>query len=125
VIAAAGQSVRIPPGTVHHFANAGPVPARVAVESRPALAMEDLLETAAAMAQEQHAAGRALPRPVELALFMADFEREVRAPFLPAGLVRPILRRLARLARRRGLDERYRQLRPGRASALVTADDRD
>src|SRR5215475_11343143 len=82
--AVAGDVVRIPPGTVHHFANAGPGPARMAVESRPALAMAELLETAAALAQDQHAAGRALPRPVELALFMADFEREVRAPFLPA-----------------------------------------
>ena len=111
VLAAPGQSVRIPPGTVHHFANAGRLPARVMVESRPALAMEELLETAAAIAQEQHAAGRALPRLLELALFMADFEREVSAPFLPTGLVRLVARRAAGMARRRGLDARYRQLR--------------
>jgi mannose-6-phosphate isomerase-like protein (cupin superfamily) len=116
-----GQTVRVPPGTVHHFANAGSVPARMVVESRPALAMEELLETAAAIAQEQHAAQRQLPRPVDLALFMADFEREVRAPFLPASLVRPVLRKLAGLARRRGLDERYRRLR---RPVLVGADDR-
>lgn len=112
--ATGGDVVRIPPGTVHHFANAGPVPARVAVESRPALAMEELLETAAALAQEQHSAGRALPRPFELALFMADFEREVRAPFVPARLMRPAMRRLAGFARRRGLDARYRLLRTRR-----------
>jgi mannose-6-phosphate isomerase-like protein (cupin superfamily) len=116
VLATAGQSVRIPPGTVHHFANSGRIPARVMVESRPALAMEELLETAAAIAQEQHAAGRALPRLVELALFMADFEHEVRAPFLPSRLVGPITRSAAGLARRRGLDARYRRLRyPGPA----------
>lgn len=109
--AARGDVVRIPPGTVHHFANAGQVPARVAVQSRPALAMEELLETAAALAREQHSAGRVLPRPLELALFMADFEREVRAPFLPARLVAPVMRRLAGFARRRGLDARYRLLR--------------
>jgi mannose-6-phosphate isomerase-like protein (cupin superfamily) len=111
IVATPGQCVRIPPGTVHHFANAGSIPARVAVESRPALAMEHLLETAAALAQQQHAAGRALPRPTELALFMTDFEREVRAPFLPPVLVRPLMRVVARLARRHGLDERYRRLR--------------
>jgi mannose-6-phosphate isomerase-like protein (cupin superfamily) len=122
LIATSGQTVRVPPGTVHHFANAGSIPARVSVESRPALAMEELLETAAAMAQEQHAARRALPRPVDLALFMAEFEREVRAPFLPRGLVRAAMRRLARLARRRGLDERYRRLR---RPVLVGADDRN
>jgi quercetin dioxygenase-like cupin family protein len=106
-----GQCVRVPAGMVHHFANAGPGPARVAVQSRPALAMADLLEMAAALAREQHAASRALPRPVELALFMADFEREVRAPYLPAGLVRAVMRRVAVMARRRGLDRRYQRLR--------------
>jgi hypothetical protein len=107
----AGQTVRVPPGTVHHFANASRFPARVAVQSRPALDMEDLLRTAAALAQEQDAARRALPRMVELALFMTDFEREVRAPFLPAALVRHVTRRASGLARRRGLDARYLTLR--------------
>jgi quercetin dioxygenase-like cupin family protein len=110
-IATPGHVVRVPPGTVHHFANAGDVPARVAVESRPALAMAELLETAAAVAREQHAAGRALPRPVDLALFMADFEHEVRAPFVPTALMRTLTRAVAGLARRRGLDARYRRLR--------------
>jgi quercetin dioxygenase-like cupin family protein len=112
--AAGGDVVRVPAGKVHHFANAGPGPARVAVESRPALAMEDLLETAAALAQEQHAAGRTLPRMFELALFMTDFEPELRAPFVPATLMRSAARRLAGLARRRGLDARYRRLRARR-----------
>ncbi len=116
-----GQSVRIPPGQVHHFANAGDGPARVAVQSRPALRMEELLETAAALAQDQHAAGRALPRPLELALFMTEFEREVRAPFLPAGLVRAVVRRLATLAGRHGLDERYQRLRRRGADLMLAA----
>jgi mannose-6-phosphate isomerase-like protein (cupin superfamily) len=116
-LARPGDRVRVPPGTVHHFANAGRTPARVAVESRPALAMEQLLETAAALAQEQQAAGRALPRPLELAMFMTDFEREVRAPILPR-FVRLLMRTLARLARDRGLDARYQRLRePDRAIA--------
>jgi mannose-6-phosphate isomerase-like protein (cupin superfamily) len=111
VIAGPGDTVRIPPGTVHHFANAGPVPALVAVQTIPALSMQGLLETAAAMAQDQHAAARRLPRLVDLALFMREFEREVRAPYLPAALVRAVIRPAAWLARRRGLDARYRRLR--------------
>ncbi|HEY1626469.1 MAG TPA: cupin domain-containing protein [Streptosporangiaceae bacterium] len=111
VIANPGDTVRIPPGTVHHFANAGNLPARVRVRTSPALSMQELLATAAALAQDQHAAGRRLPRPIELALFMRDFEREVRAPYLPAALVRAVLAPLTRLARRRGLDSRYRRLR--------------
>jgi hypothetical protein len=73
--------------------------------------MQELLETAAALAQDQHTAGRRLPRLSDLVLFMRDFEREVRAPYLPAALVRAVLTPLARLARRWGLDSRYRRLR--------------
>jgi mannose-6-phosphate isomerase-like protein (cupin superfamily) len=111
ITAGPGQTVVVPPGTVHHFANASGRPARVAVRTRPALGMRALLETAAALAAEQHAAARRLPSPVDLALFLRDFEREVRAPYLPAALVRTVTRPVAWLARRSGLDGRYRRLR--------------
>jgi quercetin dioxygenase-like cupin family protein len=111
ITAGPGEEVLVPPGTVHHFANAGPRPARVAVQTRPALSMQELLSTAAAMAQAQHAASRRLPSPVDLALFMRDFEREVRAPYLPAALVRAVTRPAAWLAARCGADARYRRLR--------------
>ena len=111
LIAAPGQRVVVPPGTVHHFANAGQATARVVVESRPALRMEELLETAAALAQNQHAAGRVLPRPLDLALFMTEFEREVAAPILPRAPVRLLMRGLARAARTLGLDATYQRLR--------------
>jgi hypothetical protein len=81
------------------------------VRTSPALSMRELLETAAAMATEQHAAARRLPRPLDLALFMRDFEREVRAPYLPAALVGAVVRPLAWLARRRGSGARYRRRR--------------
>src|SRR5260370_8633515 len=54
---------------------------------------------------------RRLPRLLDLALFMRDFEREVRAPYLPAALVRAVVRPSAWLARRGRLDARYRRLR--------------
>jgi quercetin dioxygenase-like cupin family protein len=110
IMAGPGDSVRIPPGTVHHFANASGQPARVAVQTTPALSMQGLLETAAALAQDQHAAARRLPSPLDLALFMREFEREVRAPYLPAVLVRAVIRAAAWLAGRCGLDARYRRL---------------
>jgi quercetin dioxygenase-like cupin family protein len=111
ITAAAGQTVTVPAGTVHHFANASDHPARITVRTTPALSMHALLQTAAALAQEQHAAARRLPSPLALALFMRDFEREVRAPYLPAALVRAVTGPAAWLARRAGLDERYRRLR--------------
>ncbi|HEX6523609.1 MAG TPA: cupin domain-containing protein [Streptosporangiaceae bacterium] len=104
-----GDTVTVPPGTVHHFANPGAAPARVAVQTRPALAMQDLLETAAALARDQHAAARAWPRLADLALFMRDFEREVAAPVLP-GLLRLAVRLVARLAGGRRPGRRYRRL---------------
>ncbi|ASW56794.1 cupin domain-containing protein [Plantactinospora sp. KBS50] len=114
-IAEVGRTVVVPPGTVHSFANAGPEPTHVLVETRPALDMQALLETAAAMAREQQAAARPFPRLLDLMLFMRDFEREVRAPYLPRALVRLVTRTLSGLARLRGLDARYRRLRvPGR-----------
>jgi hypothetical protein len=102
VVAGPGDTVRVPPGTVHHFANAADVPARVAVRTRPALRMAELLEVAAAMAADQHAAGRRVPSLPGLARFMRDFEPEVRAPYLPPVLVRAVTRPLAALAGRRG-----------------------
>jgi quercetin dioxygenase-like cupin family protein len=110
LIAGPGDTVEVAAGTVHHFANAGPGTARIAVRTKPALRSRALLETAAALAQAQHAAGRALPNPVEVALFMRDFEAEVAAPIAP-GLVRLAARGLAALGGGAGGAARYRRLR--------------
>jgi mannose-6-phosphate isomerase-like protein (cupin superfamily) len=114
VLAEPGDTVVVTPGTVHHFANPGPVPARVEVRTTPALDMAELLETAAALASEQHAAGRLLPRLADLALFMRDFEAEVAAPVAPR-VARRAARVLAALAERRGRGIRHSRLRRGHA----------
>lgn len=113
LVAGPGETVRVRPGTVHHFANAGPGPARVQVVTAPALAMTDLLETAAALAADQHAAGRPVPRLADVVLFMREFEQEVRAPYLPHRFTRLAVRWLSSAARRLGMDSRYRRLRAG------------
>lgn len=106
-----GQTVTVPPGAPHHFANAGPTEAFVLVETRPAMQMQELLEVAAEIARDQDGRPRRLPRPVDLLLFMDEFRSEVQAPFLPSRLVRLVVRVVARLAARTGADSRYRQLR--------------
>jgi quercetin dioxygenase-like cupin family protein len=111
VTAGPGETTRVAPGTVHHFANPGSVPARVLVETTPALGMEALLEVAAAMAQDQHAAGRRLPRPIDLALFMCDFRCEIAAPYVPAAILALVVGPLAWLARLTRADRHYCQLR--------------
>ncbi len=107
----AGGTATVPPGAVHSFANPGPRPARVLVETSPALDMVALLETAAAIARDQRAAARAYPRLFDLVLFMRDFEREVTAPYLPKALVRLVVGAFARLAGMVGAEARYRRLR--------------
>ena len=111
-IAREGDKVAVPPGTMHRFANAGEETAHVLVEVRPALRMEQLLETATALAREGRTNSKGMPNALELALFVREFEREVRAPLVPSGLVRAAMAPLVRLAARRGLDERYRQTYP-------------
>jgi quercetin dioxygenase-like cupin family protein len=106
-----GDTVTVPRGTVHSFSNAGRVPVRVLVETRPALDMAALLATAAEMAKDQQARRARLPRLLDLALFMRDFEHEVRAPYLPAPAVRLVTRSATWLARCLGADTRYRRLR--------------
>jgi quercetin dioxygenase-like cupin family protein len=103
----AGDTVVVPAGTVHHFANHGPSTAHAIVETRPALRLAEMLVAAAEMAQEQHRRGDRLPRLAELATFMNEFRDEVRAPYVPARLVRAVLEDLVPLERV------WRRARPG------------
>ncbi len=112
VTAGAGETVVVPPGQVHRFENAGDEPAQVRVEVRPALRMEELFETTVALANEGRTTPAGMPFPLDLVLFMREFDAEVRAPFVPAILVRLFMAPLAWLARRRGLATRYRKLSP-------------
>lgn len=107
--ARAGDTVVVPPGTVHRFQNAGNAPAHVRVEIRPALRMEELFVATVDLAQEGRTTRTGMPRPLDLALFMREFEAEVRAPLVPAALVRAAMAPLAWMGRRRGLDVRYRK----------------
>ncbi len=107
IVAGAGESVVVPAGRVHKFANGGDAPARARVEVVPALDMEQLLETTVELAHEGRVTRKGMPKPLHLALFVRRFEREVRAPFPPAWVVRATMAPLAALARRRGHDERY------------------
>jgi quercetin dioxygenase-like cupin family protein len=108
ITASARDSVVIPPGMIHAFKNADNAPVHVRVEVRPALRMEELLETTVALAREGRTTAAGLAHALDLALFMREFEAEVRAPLAPATAVRAVMAPLAWLARRRGLESRYR-----------------
>jgi quercetin dioxygenase-like cupin family protein len=107
IVAEAGDTVIVPKGRVHRFANGGDVPVRARVEVVPALDMEQLLETTIELAYEGNVTGKGMPKLLHLALFVRRFQREVRAPFPPAWMVRVLTAPLAAMARRRGHAERY------------------
>jgi len=111
VTAGPGDLVVVEPGTYHRFANAGDEPAIIRVRVTPALRMEELFETVTALAAEGRTLPSGMPRPLDLALFMREFEHEVAAPVAPA-LARTVMAPLAAIGERRGLAARYRRSRP-------------
>ena len=102
-----GDVVTVPPGKAHKFANVGEGRAVARVTVTPALEMERLLETTAELAHEGRVMDSGMPKPLDLALFVREFKREVRAPGSPGAVQRAMLAPLAKIAERRGHDERY------------------
>lgn len=100
VSAGAGEIVIVPAGVRHDFANAGDSDAIVHVEVRPALGMEQLFETAVSLAEQGRTMLGGIPKPLELALFVREFEHEVRASFPPRWVQQLALAPLAWLATR-------------------------
>ena len=121
IVAGPGEVVVVPAGVPHDFANAGDETALVHVEIRPALKMEQLFETAVALAEQGRTMLGGIPKPLDLALFTREFEQEVQAAFPPRWLQRLALAPLARIADRRGrnlIPGRTRERRPQPAATL-------
>jgi quercetin dioxygenase-like cupin family protein len=105
VTAAPGDVVEVEPGVMHSFANAGEDEARLRVEVRPALAMEEMFADVVEMAQAGRMTRRGLPRNVlDLALLARTYDAEAHAPLLGVRLQRVLLAPLVWLARARGAD---------------------
>ena len=77
-VAEPGDVVEAPPGVAHGFANAGDGEARMRVEVRPALAMEEMFAEVVALAQAGRMTRRGLPRNLLDA-------RLARPPLRPGG----------------------------------------
>jgi mannose-6-phosphate isomerase-like protein (cupin superfamily) len=102
VVAGPGEVVEVAPGVPHGFANAGDGDARVRIEVRPALAMQDMLAEVIAMARAGRMTRRGMPRNIlDLALLARTYDREAHAPLLTVGLQRLLLAPLVFLARAR------------------------
>ena len=91
-IANPGDVVEVAPGVMHSFANAGEEEARVLVEVRPALAMEQMLAEVVAMAEAGRMTRRGLPRSLrDLARLARKYDQEAHAPLLSVGVQRLLL----------------------------------
>jgi mannose-6-phosphate isomerase-like protein (cupin superfamily) len=102
VEAGPGDVVEVAPGVAHSFANAGETEARLRVEVRPALAMEEMFAEVVAMAHAGRMNRRGLPRNVlELAALARRYDQEAHAPLLGVRLQRLLLAPLVGLARAR------------------------
>ena len=106
VKAGPGETVVVPAGKVHNFANDGDEPAHVRVTMEPALKMEELFETSVSLAKQGRVSKKGMPKPLDLALFVERFQDEARAPFPPHSVVMAVLAPLRAIARKRN-----RQLR--------------
>ena len=118
IVAGPGDVVTVPAGKVHAFKNAGDDTARVRVQIRPALQMEQLFETTVALAEDGRTTSKGMPRPLDLALFVRAYRREVKAPFPPAPVVHALFALLAWMAARKGHGERYAPVTRELAPAL-------
>jgi quercetin dioxygenase-like cupin family protein len=116
IVAEAGDEVVVEPGVAHKFANAGDDGAVMRVQVRPALEMERLFETAVALAEEGRTTRKGMPKPLDMALFVREFRREVRGPGSPGSVQRTALAPLAWIGRRRGRAQRYASSRPAFAA---------
>jgi quercetin dioxygenase-like cupin family protein len=100
VIAGPGDVIEVAPGVAHSFANAGEQEARLRVEVRPALQMEQMFAEVVAMARAGRMTRRGLPRnPLELAVMARRYDQEAHAPLMSVGVQRALLAPLVFSAR--------------------------
>ena len=97
-----GDVVEVPPGVAHSFANPGEEEARVRVEVRPALAMEEMFAEVVSMARAGRMNRRGMPRNLlDLAVLARKYDQEAHAPLLGVRLQRVLLAPLVFMARHR------------------------
>jgi quercetin dioxygenase-like cupin family protein len=102
IVAGPGDVLLVEPGVAHSFANVGAEDARLRVEVRPALAMEEMFADVVELAEAGRMSTRGMPRNLlDLALLARTYDREAHAPLLGRRLQRMLLAPLVALARRR------------------------
>ena len=112
---------QVPAGKAHKFSNNGEGRAVARVQVTPALDMEELFETTVELAKEGRVMRTGMPKPLDLALFVRRFRREVRAPGSPGAMQRAMLAPLAKLGEKKGLAARYAEHEAARVAEAEAA----
>jgi quercetin dioxygenase-like cupin family protein len=107
IVAKAGDTLRVDPGTPHKFWNAGETDARFRTEIRPALQFESLIETMFGLANDGKTNRKGMPNPLRLAVIANAHFDVVRLPFPPAWLQKVGLAMGAPLGRMLGYRPSY------------------
>lgn len=119
IVAKAGDTVRIDPGTPHKFWNDGATDARFRTEVRPALQFESLIETMFGLAADGKTNRKGMPNPLRLAVIANAHFDVVRLPFPPAWMQRVGLAIGAPLGRLLGYRTTYEPAEPSEASLAL------
>jgi quercetin dioxygenase-like cupin family protein len=119
IVAEAGDTVRVDPGTPHKFWNAGETDARFRTEVRPALQFESLIETMFALAGDGKTNKKGMPNPLRLAVIANAHYDVVRLPFPPAWMQKLGLMLGAPLGRLVGYQPTYAPAEPSEVAAAV------
>ena len=99
-IAEPGDVIEVAPGVMHSFANAGDDEARLRIEVRPALDMEEMFAEVISMAEAGRMGRRGMPRNLfDLAALARRYDQVAHAPLLSVGVQRLLLAPFAGLGR--------------------------
>jgi quercetin dioxygenase-like cupin family protein len=99
---APGDSISIPADTRHRFWNDGDGDAHAIQYFSPALATADFFETLFALAAADKLDAKGMPRLLQLAVMVPEFEKEIRPVSPPWPALRAVAVVLGPLARARG-----------------------
>ncbi len=110
-VAEAGETVVVPPGTVHVWGNPFDEPATVIIDLRPPLQAETMFETMFGLARD----GKVHPKTnmptslLQMAVLVRDYREETTLPGIAGAAIRGMSSILAPLAHARGYRSRYPQ----------------
>lgn len=102
-----GDVMVVPPGTPHVWWNDADEQARVLVEVSPARRFAEQIETLYGLARDGRTDSRGRPGLLQAAVFLHEHRDELRPAGRSGRLLRPLLRPLALIGRRRGLRPSY------------------